>query len=368
MTFFKNYSDYSIVLTDPFMTFGIIFIILLSIIVCTARRSSNQFFDKGYTNMLRGLAVISLIFGHLSDKCLQNKMIFDSGGYWAVIIFLFISGYGLYRSYRFSTMGWMFWKKRISRIYIPLWITLVMFILMDHFLIGLNHSALEIALNFIGIHRNNILLRVNAFAWYVEYIMVLYLMYWIASKLPFSENIKIASLFIFCMSIHLIIRYTPLMEYNSIWLQYTMVFPLGVFFGKYRDRIKSFFPEVLWKQIILLVPVFLMLVLLYSWDSFDLPQASRLVQPIFLIIPVIIVSIFYERINLKSGFLMLLGEYSYEIYLLHGPFMAKYDFFLFRKPFYVFFFVYFIFLLLLSFLLAKMSTAIRSKMKFLQFT
>ena len=165
------------------------------VIGITSRKTENHFFDIPTTTSLRGVAVLFLIFGHLSIKCLKDKMFFNLGGYWAVIIFLFISGYGLYQSYELSNTKNGFWEKRISKLYIPLWITLALFIVLDHFLIKLHHPLSELVFNFLGFHLNGVLVRVNAVAWFVEYVMVLYFIFWIVSKLSFSEEIKIFILF-----------------------------------------------------------------------------------------------------------------------------------------------------------------------------
>jgi peptidoglycan/LPS O-acetylase OafA/YrhL len=238
---FVNYQNYQIVLTDSTTTFGIIFIIFLIIIGITCRRRENRFFDIATTTSLRGVAVFFLLFGHLSIKCLQDKMFFNLGGYWAVIIFLFISGYGLYQEYQLSDIKSGFWEKRISKLYVPIWITLVLFVLLDYFLINLHHSLSEIILNFLGFHLNDMLVRVNAVAWFVEYIMVLYFIYWIVSKLSFSDEIKLIFLFCLCFFVHIVIYLTPIRNYHSIWLQYTIVFPTGVLFGKYHNGLQSLF-------------------------------------------------------------------------------------------------------------------------------
>ena len=75
---------------------------------------------------------------------------------------------------------------------------MLLFIIMDDLLINLHHLLPELIFNFLGFHLNDILVRVNAVAWFVEYVMALYFIFWIVSKLPFSEKLKIIVLFCLC--------------------------------------------------------------------------------------------------------------------------------------------------------------------------
>ncbi len=56
---------------------------------------------------------------------------------------------------------------------------------------------------------------------------------------------------------------------------------------------------------------------------------------------------------------MFLCNYSYEFFLLHFPLMVKFDFFLFRPPLYLFFFVYFGFIVVLAMVLHYLSNQVR---------
>jgi len=339
-------------IASPTLTFGIIFTIILILIGITSKNNNNSFFDTQTTASLRGVAVLFLIFGHLSYVCLKQEMVFHLGGYWAVIIFLFISGYGLYQRYELNNIGGSFWKKRISKLYPPLWITLALFIFLNYFLLNVSYPLQEILFNMSGITLNK--LPINPPTWFVEYIILQYLIYWLISKLPFADIIKLVGLFVICFCIA-ILACIPTINYLW-WTQYTIAFPVGALFGKYQKQIRAFITKYLKNQIFLLIPLIILSVIFLYWDDF-LPDIFylRTIKPLALIIPIILTLIIYERINLQSTFLIFLGNYSYEIYLLHVPFMTNYDYFLFREPLYIFFFAYFVSLLILSYILSKFS-------------
>lgn len=58
-----------------------------------------------------------------------------------------------------------------------------------------------------------------------------------------------------------------------------------------------------------------------------------------------------EKSSLNSGFLQWIGKYSFEIYLIHLPFMLYYDFLLFRKPLFIYFLLYLAIIIAFSYLM-----------------
>ena len=356
---FHDFGYNQIDLIAPILTFGIIFTIILILIGITFKKNNNSFLDTQTTASLRGEAVLFLIFGHLSFSCLKQKMFFNLGGYWAVIIFLFISGYGLYQRYQLNNIRGIFWKKRISNLYPALWVTLVLFIFLDYFLLNLYHPLQRILLSILGIHLNEFPI-INPPVWFIQYIMMQYLIYWLISKLPFPDIVKLIGLFVICFCIAILVEVSPISGWcEKYWTLYTIAFPVGVLFGKYQMQIRALITEHLKNQFFLLIPLIISLVIFSYGDDFSPDSFSlRTIKPLALIIPIILALIIYERINLQSTFLIFLGNYSYEIYLLHYPFMIKYDFFLFREPPYIFFFAYFVSLLILSYILSKTSILI----------
>lgn len=353
MTYFVNYSNYKIDVQNSAFTFGIIFFIVILCIVISKGKSQKKFLDIKTTQSLKGIAIIFLLFGHMASKCLNEKMFFRFGGYWAVIIFLFISGFGLTQKYGFNKIGKQFWIKRIKKLYIPLWISLMLFIFLDYFLINLHHPYYEIVFNFLGGHFSGALVRVNSVAWFVEYILLLYFIFFCVSYLSLSKILKVFLLVLLVIILSIIIRYTPIYRFHSIWLQYTLAFPVGVVFGYYYSHNRN----IEWSQKSFYLVTIILLISLgtFFWWNSLIPNITiiKIFHPLFLIIALIMLLILYCKISFHSKVLIFLGDYSYEIYLLHIPFMVKYDFFLFRKPLFVYFFVYCFFIIGLSVFMSR---------------
>ena len=183
---------------------------------------------------------------------------------------------------------------------------------------------------------------------------------------PKSEEVKILILFFLCFSVFVVIRYTPIRNYHSIWLKYTIVFPIGVLFGKYKNVLRTLLIRSFRHRLLLLIPALISLVLFYKWNQLVSISGSNILRPLSLIISIVLLLMLIEMLNFQSTFLLFIGSYSYEIYLLHAPFMVKYDFFLHRKPFIIYFYSYFAALLILSYILGKTSNMINSGLSALQ--
>lgn len=91
-------------------------------------------------------------------------------------------------------------------------------------------------------------------------------------------------------------------------------------------------------------------------------KAVHTLQPLSLTIFLTMLAYLFDSLNYMIPALMTLGEYSFEIYLLHFPFMEHYDFILFRKPLVIMFFTYFAVIFLMSYLLRKVSKTINKRL------
>ena len=67
-----------------------------------------------------------------------------------------------------------------------------------------------------------------------------------------------------------------------------------------------------------------------------------------------------DSFNYQSK-ILLLGEYSYEIYLLHFPCMEYYDFVLFRQPLVAYFYVYCAAIYLMSYIVRRITKNVNQK-------
>ena len=116
----------------------LVYLLVLVLIIASTRRSGNgakigprEYMTRDTGMMLRGLAIVLLVFGHLSLHCIAGIQPLESGGRWAVTIFLFISAIALTKSYGGVKPGRGFIVKRLRRVALPLWFTLILFYTID---------------------------------------------------------------------------------------------------------------------------------------------------------------------------------------------------------------------------------------------
>jgi len=310
------------------------------------------------TLMLRGIAVIFLIFGHLAIKCIEGSLPFEYAARWAVIIFLFLSGIGLTKVYGLRGLEKKFLLKRIKRLVFPLWITLILFYLLNYFLLDWTRSPIKIIVSFLAILFP---WPPNDPAWFITYIFYLYFLYYVVSLLRIRDVFKsLIILFLSYLTMYCIIH-SQLINYFAIWIEYTAVFPVSVLVGLYRNKLFDYMKSAYkFSPVVFFITLSMSVVVFFYYDgtsnrsssllqSNPLWQLIKTIEPLILIVPLLMSAFLLDFLKYKPRLLLSLGEYSYEIYLLHMPFLVYYDFFLFRKPLVIFFFVYCLFIILLSY-------------------
>lgn len=344
----------------------IIFVIIILLVILTIRRKTNienTYLSLDTSKTLRGLAIILLILGHLAFKRIDGEQFFEYAGKWAVIIFLYISGVALTKTYGLAAVNKIFLWRRLKKLAVPTWIALGLYYSLDYLILDKSYSIKQFILNIFGIIT---LSPPSEAAWFVTYIIFLYLIYFAVSQIKLSIFIKIIIIFsISYVSTFFIWQNQFLCSHFYIWTLYSFVFPASVLIGLYREEIKRKLTKLLDYPI-----CYSILIIIFSYQYFSetgvhsaaklmnlgiFSQIIKTIHPVSLIIALVMISVLLDRIPFRSLALNWLGIYSFEIFLVHLPFMIYYDFFLFRKPLYFFFFVYLAVVLLLSILMKILS-------------
>jgi peptidoglycan/LPS O-acetylase OafA/YrhL len=343
----------------------IITIIILLILVSIRKKNLSLIRDNVFDNCLdmqtaitlRGIAVLFLIFGHFAVKCVEGVLPFSFAARWAVIIFLFLSGVGLTKKYGLSGLNSKFIISRIRRLLIPLWITLILFYTLNYFLLGWSKEPVKIIINFAGILFP---WQPNDPAWFITYIIYLYILYCVASFVKTRDSIKPAIIMFLSYITMFCIIHSSLLGYFGIWIEYTCVFSVSVLVGVYRNELfhymKSFYDSSIFVYFIILLSSALVFMYYDGTNNMYLKmlevnsfmQVVKTVQLLLFIIPLLMLACCLDHSKYESRLLSYLGDYSYEIYLLHMPFMVFYDFFLFRRPLAIYFFVYILYIAALA--------------------
>ena len=336
----------------------IIFPILIALVAISSRWNNQtkaqeallkkSFITDETSATLRGIAILFLIFGHLSLRCVEGILPFEYAGSWAVTIFLYLSGVGLAKTYGLKKIEGKFWIKRFRRLAFPVWLTFLLFYVLDFLLFGKNYDPLVIVLKLLGIIS---LSPPNPPAWFITYILVLYGAFWVVSWWPF--NLAIKSIGLFCISAILTAGSSQpwLKPYLGMWSHYSIIFPTAVLIGLHAEKINKYLKWLYSvSRPVYFGSLFVMGILYYRGSGISIlvmflsgvasGEMMEVLKPLYLLGCLTMVGSLLDNLRIRSGLLTLLGTYSFEIFLLHLPFMESYDFFLFRKPLWLFFFLY----------------------------
>ncbi len=365
---FVNHNVMKISLADSGLDIFVVLALVLLLCIVSMRKRDIIFLDLGTSLMFRGLAILLLLFGHFSEMCLAHDARLPvDGGFLAVCIFLFLSGYGLVQRYGVGCIEGSFLPNRLLRLFVPLWLTLTLFVWLDKWLLGLSHPLWEVAMNYCGVMLNGAFVRVNSPAWFVDYILLQYVIFFFLFKSSLGIRKKIVFQFIASVALAICIYSTALFDYFSIWLQYTLVFPFGVFFGLItrnaklqRGLVGERGGKVVYVALLSVVASMCIIWVTGEFSSQIGHHPKLLMQQIAVLGFVISGGYVLCALNVESLFLVFLGKYSFEIFLLHLPFMVKYDFVLFRKPLVLSSLLYLAVLIALSVALQKTSNLIRN--------
>lgn len=333
---FNNYEFVKLGITHPNIANCMILFLFLAVLVLLLRRDSGFFgelLDRTQTDQLKGLAIFCVILGHLwVHVSKETPSIVLSGD--GVAMFLILSGFGLTVSWKDSNgitfAG--FFAKRLKRVMIPYWIATLLILMLDYILLDRHLDADGIILTILGINISPDLTRLDYVRWFITFIILWYMLFYFAWRyLPTVTamiTLLIIAVVLFPVNYYLL---------HAGWYQFC-AFPIGCAMGVYRSRISGLFER---KKNLLVFLSFVIASLALAYKAaLNEPSVN---EAIYARVPTIILSFAHDNISvilcLAVIFLMMricqkgyyskvlirVGRYSYELFLLHGVFLIKYN-------------------------------------------
>ena len=326
----------SIQSTYIFITIFIIGLIL------TIRRKDEHGFSKSLTQELKGFAILAIVFAHIGYYLTNNNHFLFPLSIAAgvgVNLFLFLSGFGLVMSSisKKSTVL-QFYKNRLKKLYVPMLFTLLLFISLDFLILNKTYGLLYMGQSFLGFFLHaDLFIDINSPLWYFTFIIFYYLLFPVVF---YRKQPWISGIILFILS-YLLILSNPTFLQNVIYLYRThfIAFPLGVFVAgliiKYKNSsLESKIKDILHKielHKILKNTIYWIFIGILLWTiGYTLYYSNIgkgwLEQATSLLTCGSIILLFLN-LKFESRFLYWFGIFSYEIYLLHWPIMARFDIF-----------------------------------------
>lgn len=258
------------------------------------------FFDKYYTTVAKGIAILMIMVGHCSSFWYAGRILTPCGGI-GVAIFLIISGYGLNESYKRSGLR-CFWKKRLGRVYLPYFIVVLLYAIVHQW--GIKKCLLNFSC-------------INSPYWFITYIVECYIVFWLITYfIPKCRNV-----------ILVIVSVLTIFFMQELQAEQALSFVSGVLLSAHKNRVFKIL--AIKKAHYIICSVFLLIglaFLLFKQIPFVRGEASVTQMNIIQCLIKYSLGIFIllvinnVKVILRNPLVYFAGLISYELYLVHFPF------------------------------------------------
>jgi len=323
-----NYEIVKLNAQNPNLTNTIIIFVLLCIILIFISRDKKIFIlDRSQTQQLKGLAILFIILGHLWVHVTQSKVSFVFSGD-GVTLFFLLSGFGLTVSYKSKIPNFKkYVTKRITRVMIPYWIATIIIFILDYAFLKRIYSPNNIALTFLGVNINETTQYIDYVRWFISILLLWYALFFFIFLINVRKIIIIV-LFTIAALLYIFDYYITKFGWYQIY-----AFPVGCLLGLYYDFIyKTYNRHIRLFTALSLFTIVLMLIFkAYLKQEIVglIPSISfrfvNEIASILLCFSVIFIGAYLGVKRFASRFLYHTGNISYELFLLHGAFLVKYN-------------------------------------------
>lgn len=260
--------------------------------------------DFGFTNSLRGVAILLVLLGHVSGT--MGTVVFTPCGGTGVALFLFLSGYGINESYKRSGLH-RYWRKKAARVLFPYFLV----ISAVYFFGEKDFFSVQYVLDILGLKTSY---------WYIAFLVKWYVLYWLASRF----FLRWRGLLLTAMAI------AVLFFFPNIEAEQAFSFVAGYGASVHVARLRALPRRYLWlwgAAAFAVATVALGLKQLPVVRAHEATFVYNLVQCAIKLPYAAAVMAFFTAVRglARSRFLLLAGALSYELYLVQMPFYVRLD-------------------------------------------
>ncbi len=298
---------------------AIIYFVIFAIFVSFFRKNkSDTFLDKTSSQSIKGLFILMIVLSHILNTFPYDGFLFVPISYFRAILgqlvvsfFFFTSGFGITKS--INQKGQAYSKtilvNRFLRIIIYSFILLIPYYIYC-FCVGETHSNSDYFLSLFG------LFSFGNESWFLFVILFCYLCCGIVFMFNFKN--KYVPYIIISMLVVLFIIIAFLLKVDSNYYDTIICFVLGIWTSLFFERINAFLRKT-FRSIILMVLSVLIVPLMYflSHNYFPISLPYLLCFSLSNISFCVFFVCLTKIVSIKSPVLVLLGNASFGIFMMH---------------------------------------------------
>lgn len=286
---------------------------------------NDEFMSLPQTKELQGFIAVCIVFHHLGQKTcapwlnpeyiVHGLDLFVPIGYLLVAVFLFCSGYGMYKSYH-TKENYLegFFARRFMPLILAFLTTECMF-LVTRIQRG---EAIEWIPHPFTVGGPNLY---NNYAWYVFALMVLYIGFYVAFRFCKNEKWAIAILGVITVGY---ILYCDYWIYGDWWYNTVILFVVGLLFAKHEEKVIA---QVKKRYGLFAIATGILAITTFTVSNSIFDRWGRVLMQMLAAIS-FVAFIFLLRMKVKIGnkALAFFGSFTLELYLVHGLFVQLFGF------------------------------------------
>lgn len=293
----------------------------------------NKDFTIKDTNYSKGVAMCLMIIHHLFFNVTNMGVNVNNMEMWqnigilskvCVAIFLILSGYGIDKSIKNGYKITEFYKKRFLKLYTNYWVTIsISFIVgflffYDKFIMLLgNYALFKIVYNYTGLQLITGYAGYNGAWWFMTVIIILYLLY------PFID-ILIKKYNYFFLAFATICLFPEILRFDLLnlkWIAFWFFpFILGIFISR-NDMFKQFniiLDSNIWRYITIMMIILLFVIIIPVRLRLGMTYSGYALDTLFALLIIIADYLYLSKIKILDKFLVCVGKYSMDMFLIHG--------------------------------------------------
>lgn len=283
------------------------------------RKKTISYFsaDIGITAALKFICCIIIVLHHYSQYIVSEignpnvitNILSSQGGYLAVSLFFFLSGYGLTVSFNKKSLTFFeYLKKRLSKVYIPAVLVSIIWIIvlniLDCKIIHIAYKAVNIPPIIEGLFKSFLLSFYDPVLWFVKIIIIFYVLLYIYKRIVFSrKSLTIVSLLFFTLLSTILTRYII----GSFASASIPAFYIGVYTADNPNMSKNQSLK------------YILIVSILSISSLTLVGVvSMAIHGVISILMLLFIVYIFSNYNITAAVPKIWGNISYDVYLVHN--------------------------------------------------